>query len=80
MINKNLLRSKLAAVGLTQKKLGTLVGMSENTISAKINGNGRLYVDEVEHICSALGIESPAEKAEIFLGSTSQNRDKITTS
>lgn len=72
MVNKNLLRSKLAAVGLTQKELGAIIGMSENTVSAKINGSSRLCVDEIELICSALGIESPIEKAEIFLQRPSQ--------
>lgn len=75
MVNKNLLRSKLAAVGMTQKNLGALIGMSENTISAKINGCSRLYVDEAERICLALGIDNPIEKAEIFLSRSSQNRD-----
>lgn len=72
MINRNMLKGKIAAAGLTQKKLGALIGMSENTLSAKINGSARLYVDEVERICAELSIVDPSEKAEIFLRGKSQ--------
>lgn len=76
MINKNLLRSKLAAGGLTQKQLGKLLGWSENTVSSKINGRSKLCVDEVDCICKILNITNPIEKADIFLQNSSQNRDE----
>ena len=72
MVNKKMLRSKMAIAGVTQKQLGLLVGMSENTMSAKINGKSRLYADEVIEICKTLSIEDPVEMEQIFLQSTSQ--------
>lgn len=72
MINKNMLRGKIAAAGLTQKELSLRIGMSENTLSAKISGASRFYVDEIERICTELGIVDPSEKAEIFLNRMSK--------
>lgn len=75
MVNSRLLRSKMALAGITQRELAAKMKKAENTISAKINGKSRLYLDEIDEICEALDISSDAEKAEIFLNKMSQFRD-----
>jgi len=72
MLHKRKLRSKMELAGVTQKELAEALSVSENTISAKLNGKSRLYLDEIEKLCSFLGITSDFEKAEIFLSRTSQ--------
>lgn len=54
------------AAGYTQASLAPLVGMSKNALNAKINGKSRLYCDEVDALCTVLGIVDTAEKWEFF--------------
>lgn len=77
MINSNALRGKIAAAGLTQRELGKLIGVSENTMSAKVNGKSKIWVSEAELLCDILGITDPTEKAQIFFNVPSQNRDVV---
>ena len=72
MINKRLLRSKLAAVGMTQNDLADRLSISKNTMSSKINGKTKLYVCEAERICEILGVIDMEERANIFLHEESQ--------
>ena len=68
MTNTNALKGKITEAGHTQKSFAELVGISENSFSAKINNNGACFdVLEAERICKALNITSGAEKAKIFL-------------
>ena len=67
MVNPNLLKGKITAAGYTQQKLATAVGMSVNSLNAKINGRKTFDADEVIRICNVLGIVNPEEKCEIFL-------------
>ena len=71
MINTNLLKGKIMAAGYTQESLAREMGISKNTMSAKVNGKS-LYVDEAEKMCYILGINEPYERAQIFLGVPSQ--------
>ena len=75
MVDKNKLAGAIASKGLTQKKLAEMIGISKNTISAKMNNKSSLDTDEIERICRVLGIKDVTEKANIFLANSSQNRD-----
>jgi transcriptional regulator with XRE-family HTH domain len=72
MINGNLLKGRIVSAGMSQKDLATILGMSENTLSAKIRGASSFTVDEVERCCDVLHIVEPLEKCEIFLAKASQ--------
>lgn len=76
MLNPNKLKGKIAGAGLSQRKLAELTGISENTISRKIQGHRCFNTDEIDKICIALDITNNVEKAEIFLADMSQNRDE----
>ena len=78
MVAKNKLAGAIASKGLTQKKLAEMIGVSKNTISAKMNNKSSFDTDEIERICRVLGIKDVMEKANIFLANSSQNRDDST--
>ena len=72
MVDVNRLRSRMVLKGYTQKTLvaemnARGVKTSENTFSSKMNGKSQFYCDDADVICDILEVESPAEKAEIFL-------------
>ena len=67
MVDTKKLKARLALVGYTQEQLAKNVNMSVNSLNCKINGRAVFNCDEVDALCKALGIENPAEKAEIFL-------------
>ena len=72
-MNKMKLIGKIAENGYTQKSLAEKLGMSENTLSSRINGKSSFNVNEVIALCDILNISDNAEKANIFLSSASQN-------
>ena len=78
MVDKNKLAGAISSKGLTQKKLAEMIGISKNTISAKMNNKSSFDTDEIERICRVLGIKDVTEKANIFLANSSQNRDDPT--
>lgn len=67
MVDTNLLKGKIVAAGYTQRKLATAIGISVNSLNAKINGRKIFDADEVNRICDVLKITNPSEKCEIFL-------------
>ena len=67
MVDTKKLKSRLALAGYTQEQLAKSVNMSVNSLNCKINGRAVFNCDEVDALCKELGIEDPAEKAEIFL-------------
>ena len=72
MVNVRKLKSRMILAGYTQR---TLVDelckrgfqITETTLSAKMNGRSQFYVEDALVICDILGIDSPVEKADIFL-------------
>lgn len=58
-MNANLLRGKIAEVGLTQGQLAEMAGMSSNSLSRKLSGKRDFRLEEVQRICSALNIDDP---------------------
>lgn len=72
MVNVNMLKSRMILAGYTQKTLVAELrerGMpiTENTLSAKMNGKSQFYVEDALAICEVLGITNAADKADIFL-------------
>ncbi len=70
-MNRNKLVGAIASAGLTNGKVAEKIGMSKNAFSAKLNGKSFFNTDEVERICSVIGIVDDAEKVDIFLTSPS---------
>ena len=77
MVDRNLLRGAIARAGMTQEKLALAIGISQNTLSAKILGRSYFDTDEIDRICEVLSIVSNSEKADIFLASPSRFRDVL---
>ena len=72
MVDVNKLRSRMVLKGYTQKTLvaemnARGVKLNENTFSAKMTGRSQFDCDDADVICDILEVETPAEKAEIFL-------------
>ncbi len=74
-MDKNLLRSAIARAGMTQGQLAAAIGVSPNTLSAKIFGYSFFDTNEIDKICKVLLIQDEKEKAQIFLSEPSQKRD-----
>ena len=77
MVDKNLLRGAIARAGMTQEKLALAIGISQNTLSAKILGRSFFDTDEIDRICDVLSIVDNNEKADIFLAPASRFRDEL---
>lgn len=63
----NLLRGEITAKGMTLMSLAKKIGISRNSMSAKINGRTQFNAWEIEKICDVLEIRDPGRKVEIFL-------------
>lgn len=72
MPNKNLLKSYIAKAGMTQKSLAKELGISKNTLNAKICGHIPFNTRDICAICNLLGITSAEDKSDIFLQCPSQ--------
>jgi transcriptional regulator with XRE-family HTH domain len=59
-MNVNLIRGKMAEMGLTQARLAKLAGMSSNSLSRKLSGKRDFKLSEVNILCRILGIKDPA--------------------
>lgn len=66
-MNKNLLKSKFVAHGLTYDDVAGRMGISKNTLSNKVNGVTYFDTEEITRLCEILNIEEDSEKVEIFL-------------
>ena len=75
MLDKNRLRCAIVRAGYTQDKLAKAIGITSNTLSAKILGRSFFDTEEIDRICDVLSIVDNNEKAEIFLASPSHFRD-----
>lgn len=74
-MNRNLLLGKIAEAGFSQSSLAEKVGLSKNTMNAKVNGKSSFSIDEACLICDALGILDSETKTNIFLSKSSPKRD-----
>ena len=71
----NKLKAKIVEMGFSQTSLAPKVGMSKNTLNAKVNGRVPFNVDEIMRMCAVLNIVDNVEKSAIFLGGSSQKWD-----
>lgn len=71
VVNTNLLKGRITSEGYTQQRLAPLVGMSANSLNAKVNGRKKFDTEEAVRICHALRINDPIEKCDIFLSHNS---------
>jgi len=67
-----MLLGKMVVNGHNQASLAEILGVSKNTMSAKINGKRPFNTDEILNICKVLKITNNYEKIDIFLPQTSQ--------
>lgn len=57
MLNSNLIKARMAELGLTQKDLAKALNLAPATISQKINNNRPLYLEEALSFAEILRIE-----------------------
>lgn len=81
MVNTLKLKSFLILNGMTQKSLAKKIGISENTMSSKINNKSDFNSEEINAICEELKIFKDSDRCSIFLFNPSQkwNKRKLTT-
>ena len=75
MLNVNLLKAAIVRAGHTQQTFAQSIGISQNTLTNKLNGKRCFNLDEIDKACDVLNITENEEKCAIFLSSTSPNRD-----
>lgn len=63
----NKLKGKMAEKGYSQRSLAAALGISKNTLNAKVNGKVPFNTLEVAKICEVLEIREGSEKVAIFL-------------
>lgn len=73
MVDIQKLRARMVLKGYNQKTLVAEINArgaktTENTFSSKMNGKSQFDCLDADLICDILEINSPAERAEIFLG------------
>ena len=76
MVNKVLLKKKIAAEGYTQGMIAALLGVCPNTLSSKITGKSTFTTEQAVKLCNILNITSDKQKSEIFLDAYPENGKK----
>lgn len=66
-MDKALLKLWITRKGITQKKLAEELGLTENTVSLKVNNKVSVTTEEAAKICDLLNIYDLEERAKIFL-------------
>lgn len=66
MTNTNLLRQKIEESGLKLQFIADKLGISRQTLIAKINGKSEFNQTEIQILCDLLNIKSLKEKNLIF--------------
>ena len=72
MVDVNKLKARMVLMGHTQKSLVQEmtkrgVKTSKNTLSSKMTGKSQFDCVDADVICEILEVNSPADRAEIFL-------------
>lgn len=67
MVNTCKLKAVMVELGFSQVSLASQLGMSKNTLNAKLNGRAKITVDEAKELCDVLGLTDNKIKCEIFL-------------
>lgn len=63
----NKLRARMVLAGMSQAELAKICGVTENTLSNKLQGRTEFKADEIVKICEALGIQDAETRNDIFL-------------
>ena len=63
-MNANKVRAKMRENGMTQADVAKSIGISENSLSRKLNGKREFLLSEVVSLSKNLGIDNPGD---IFL-------------
>ena len=66
MVKVNVIRSRLALLGMSQKNLADRLGISKNTMSSRMTGKSSFTVAEMDMICEILGFDRMTEQRDIF--------------
>ena len=74
MLQPNLLKAAIVKAGYTQGKYAQLIGISPNSLTARLNGERQFTVDEVDKTRVVLDIDN-AEICAIFFNGESLNRE-----
>lgn len=61
------LKAAIVRAGYNQLKLADEMGMSKNTLNAKVNGKSDISLTEAVKLSKILNINTIEEKSEIFL-------------
>ncbi len=72
MVDVNKLKARMVLKGYNQRSLVAEMNkrgfeITENTLSSKMVGRTQFDCDDADMICEILELETPAEKADIFL-------------
>ena len=72
MVDTNKLKARMVLNGYTQRTLAREmsargVKTSEKTLSYKMTAKSQFDCEDADVICEILGVQAPAERAEIFL-------------
>lgn len=72
MVDINKLKAQMALKDFTQRSLVAEMNkrglkISENTFSSKMTGKSQFDCEDADMICEILEIETPADRADIFL-------------
>ncbi len=60
-MNTNKLKGKLVEEGMTQEELSLELGISLQSLNAKLNGRAPLTIEEAKRITEILKIDNPSE-------------------
>ena len=71
MINKNLLLSRMVAIGENQDTMAKKLGVSRTTFNRCINGKGCFDLAQAKALCDILGISDSTERVKIFFAEPS---------
>lgn len=68
MFKPNLLKAAIVRAGFTQGEFAEKIGISQNSLTSRMNGNVPFNIDEVDRAKSALSITN-SEICDIFFAS-----------
>lgn len=74
MLQPNLLRAAIIRAGYTQGEFAKKIGISQNSLTSRLNGERPFTIDEVDRTKVALGIDN-SEICDIFFGTSSLIRE-----
>ncbi len=63
----NLLKARMVEAGYTQRSLAAEMNMSTSSLNLKLAGRRSFDLNEVQALCTILGISAPEDKVNIFL-------------